>query len=46
MNLDTELKKLSEKARRMKVDMLFEEPCPIYEASEEEWEDFWYNEDK
>jgi len=28
-----------------------EEPCPLYEpewedATEEDWEDFWYNEDK
>jgi len=22
-----------------------EEPCPIYEATDEDWEDFWYNED-
>jgi hypothetical protein len=28
-----------------------EEPCPLYEpeweqATEDDWEDFWYNEDK
>jgi len=22
------------------------ESCPIYEADENDWEDFWYNEDK
>ena len=31
---------------RAKVDLLMEEPCPIYEATEEDWNDFWYNEDK
>lgn len=36
---------LMEKALRMKVDVLMEEPCPIYESNEEDWEDFWYNED-
>ena len=47
MSLDTEdLKRLAQKAHRMKMDVLFEEPCPIYEADEEDWEDFWYNEDK
>jgi hypothetical protein len=30
----------------MKNDTLFEEPCPIYEADVDDWEDFWYNEDK
>lgn len=43
---DKDLKKLSEKARKMKMDVLFEEPCPIYEGDAEDWEDFWYNEDK
>jgi len=47
MSIDTEdLKKLVEKAHRMKVDMLFEEPCPIYEADEKDWEDFWYGSDE
>ena len=43
MNIDTEeFKKLAKKAQRMKLDMLFEEPCPIYEADEKDWVDFWY----
>ena len=47
MSLDTnDIKKLTEAALRMKIDILMEEPCPIYEATEEDWEDFWYNEDK
>lgn len=46
MNLDIELKKLSDAAKKMKNDILMEEPCPIYEADEADWEDFWYNEDK
>jgi len=47
MSIDTEdLKKLAKKAHRMKVDMLFEEPCPIYEADEKDWEDFWYGSDE
>ena len=30
---------------------LMEEPCPLYEpawedATQDDWEDFWYNEDK
>jgi hypothetical protein len=46
MSIDTEdLKRLMERARRMKNDVLMEEPCPIYEADEEDWDDFWYNED-
>lgn len=46
MNIDVEIKKLLERVRRMKNDMLFEEPCPIYEADVDDWEDFWYNKDK
>lgn len=42
---EEDLKELSKRARRMKSDILFEEPCPIYEADEADWEDFWYNED-
>ena len=30
---------------KAKNDILMEEPCPIYEATNEDWEDFWYNED-
>lgn len=43
---ETDLKELQQKALRMKTDILMEEPCPIYEADEEDWDDFWYNEDK
>ena len=43
---DDDLKQLAEKARKMKMDVLFEESCPIYEGDAEDWEDFWYNEDK
>jgi len=35
---------LLKRVTRMKADILFEEPCPIYEADEEDWDDFWYNE--
>jgi hypothetical protein len=36
---------------KVKNETLMEEPCPLYEpeweeASVEDWEDFWYNEDK
>jgi len=41
-----DIRKLSEAVRKMKNDILMEEPCPIYEATDEDWEDFWYNEDK
>jgi len=40
-----EEKKLRERVAKAKNDLLMEEPCPIYEATEEDWEDFWYNED-
>ena len=43
MNIDVEIKKLLERVRRMKNDTLFEEPCPIYEADVDDWEDFWYS---
>lgn len=43
---DKDFKKLAMKALKMKTDILMEEPCPIYEADEKDWEDFWYNEDK
>ena len=38
-------KKLRERMAKAKNDILMEEPCPIYEATKEDWEDFWYNED-
>jgi len=36
---------------KVKNETLMEEPCPLYEpeweqATEDDWEDFWYNEDK
>ena len=40
-----EEKKLRERMAKAKNDILMEEPCPIYEATNEDWEDFWYNED-
>lgn len=40
-----EEKKLRERMAKVKNAILMEEPCPIYEATEEDWEDFWYNED-
>ena len=40
---EEDYKDLIEKAVRMKTDILMEEPCPIYEADEKDWEDFWYN---
>ena len=43
---EEELKELATRALKMKTDILMEEPCPIYEADEDDWEDFWYNEDK
>jgi len=42
---EQDLKELQQKVLRMKTDVLMEEPCPIYEADESDWEDFWYNED-
>ena len=42
---EQDFKEISTKAIRMKVDLLMEEPCPIYEADQEDWEDFWYGED-
>lgn len=38
-------RQLRKRVARAKIDLLMEEPCPIYEATEEDWEDFWYNED-
>jgi len=43
---EEDFKKLQKRALKMKNDVLMEEPCPIYEADEDDWEDFWYNEDK
>lgn len=43
---EEDYKKLAELARKMKNDVLMEEPCPIYEGNEEDWDDFWYDENK
>ena len=42
---EDDYKKLRERVARAKNDLLMEEPCPIYEADENDWDDFWYNED-
>jgi hypothetical protein len=36
---------LRERIAKSKNDLLMEEPCPIYEAIDEDWNDFWYYED-
>ena len=46
-----DLDKLYQEILRMKNETLMEEPCPLYEpewedATQDDWEDFWYNEDK
>jgi len=43
---EEDIKELHQLTLRMKTDILMEEPCPIYDGNEEDWEDFWYNEDK
>ena len=35
------ISKLQERALRMKVDILMEEPCPIYEGDSDDWANFW-----
>ena len=47
MNILTknEERKLRKRVAQLKNDLLMEEPCRIYEATDEDWEDFWYNED-
>jgi hypothetical protein len=42
---DHEEFKLRKRVAELKNNLLMEEPCPIYEATDEDWEDFWYNED-
>ena len=39
---EEDFKELQERVARMKADVLFEEPCPIYEADADDWDDFWY----
>jgi len=43
---EEDYKVLQKRIIKIKNDVLMEEPCPIYEADEKDWEDFWYNEDK
>jgi hypothetical protein len=43
---EEDYKVLQKRIVKIKNDVLMEEPCPIYEADEKDWEDFWYNEDK
>jgi hypothetical protein len=47
MNILTDHEEFKHRKRgaKLKNDILMEEPCPIYEATDEDWEDFWYNED-
>jgi|TARA_B100002019_G_scaffold10130_1_gene8064 hypothetical protein len=47
-------KQLRERIKQLRMQHLFEEPCPLYEPpmvedvteSQKDWEDFWYNEDR
>ncbi len=50
---DKDYQVLYDRVSRMKIDTMMEEPCPLYEPgwedvsnSPEDWNDFWYNEDK
>ena len=43
---EEDYRELAELARKMKNDVLMQEPCPIYDGDEEGWDDFWYNNDK
>lgn len=36
---------LKDRVAKAKNDLLMEEPCPIYEATDEDWENFWYEEE-
>ena len=42
---DNDLKELQQRTLRMKTDILMEEPCPVYDATDGDWEDFWYGEE-
>ena len=44
--IDNLLPEINSRVKKMKNEILMEEPCPIYDASEEDLEDFWKNEDK
>ena len=39
-------KELQERIAIIKTRVLMEEPCPIYEGDESDWEDFWYGNDE
>tara|TARA_B100000035_G_scaffold37413_1_gene28254 strand:- start:922 stop:1098 length:177 start_codon:yes stop_codon:yes gene_type:complete len=50
---DKDYQLLHNRVLKMKIETMFEEPCPLYEPewedvthSAKDWEDFWYNEDK
>ena len=50
---DKDYQLLYNRVSRMKIDTMMEEPCPLYEPgwedvtnSPEDWNDFWYNEDR
>ena len=50
---DKDYQLLYDRVSRMKIDTMMEEPCPLYEPgwedvtnSPEDWNDFWYNEDR
>lgn len=45
MNTDIDKEILKRRVARVKNDMLMEEPCPIYEADDDDWYDFWYGEE-
>ena len=51
--MELDLEYLYEEICKIKMDTLFEEPCPLYEPewedvtnSAKDWEDFWHNEDR
>ena len=51
--MELDLEYLYEEICKSKMEILMEEPCPLYEPewedvtdSPKDWEDFWYNEAK
>ena len=51
--MELDLEYLYEEICKSKMEILMEEPCPLYEPewedvtnSPKDWEDFWYNEDR
>lgn len=43
---DKDLEELYKKVQQLKIDILFEEPCPIYDGVDEDWVDYWSSIDK